>query len=160
MAVPKSEKHKPNRLENYFRAHDGKLKELQGMGFVKSVDLITDPRYPKKAAYMKMEGKIELDGGLRMEVRKLLRVRTALPDQDKFEIYTVEYSYSLIKAGHYTIFRYCSPHDDFDDTPAHHKQHHKHVFDPNSGDPVEIKVLTEDEWPTLGEALDEAKKFV
>ncbi|MBX9722123.1 MAG: hypothetical protein K2X81_12055 [Candidatus Obscuribacterales bacterium] len=70
MPVPKSEKHKPNGLENYFRAHDGKLKELERAGFVRSVELNIEPRYPKKMAYMKMEGHIELASGLRMEVRE------------------------------------------------------------------------------------------
>jgi hypothetical protein len=158
MPEPKSKKHQANWVSEYFKAHDGKLKELEGAGIVRSISLTTDPKYPDKTTpYMKMKGHIGLAGGLRMNVSKLLKV-VRLPLLDRYKIYTVTYSYSLIKRGDQTIFRYCSKHDDREDSPKHHKFHHKHQFDENGAETVTI--LSEDEWPTLGEALDEAAKFI
>lgn len=157
--VPSDPKHRPNRLRAYFQAHDGKLRELEGIGFVISNNLSIDPKSPSpKTPFLKMKGNIQLAGNLRMDVEKLLRVQR-LPATDEYQIYTVSYSYSLVKNGHHTIFRYCSAHDDLDTSPHHHKFHHKHVFDPDTGNQRDVHTLTEEQWPTLGEVLDEAKNW-
>ena len=163
MTLPTSAKHQPARLAAYFAAHYGKLKQLESIGLVlSSQDLLVEPAEPDpRTPFLKIKGPIHLADGLRMDVRKTLRVQR-LPVLDTYNVYTISYSYSLVNPGSFLLFRYCGPHDDDDleEGPSHHKFHHKHIFDPATGKQTEIKILTEDEWPTLGEALDEVSSFL
>ncbi len=157
MPEPKSEKHKANWAPDYFQAHDGKLKELQGKGIVQSTSLTTDPLYPNKTPHIKMKGSVKLADGSYVDVSKKMRV-VHLPTLNTYKIFTIKYKYTLIDRNDQKVFRYCSVHDEKPDSPHHHKFHHKHEFDETGQETV--KTLTEDEWPTLGEVLDEAAEHI
>jgi hypothetical protein len=84
-----------------------------------------------------------------MTVEKTLRT---FRGPDGIYVFTTEYSYNLTRQGEGNVFRYDSPHK------THNQFHHKHVFDP-PGTEIEVKVIT-GEWPTLGEAIREAEKYI
>jgi hypothetical protein len=103
-----------------------------------------------------MSGDVECDGGILLEVQKMLRIvegegREAL-------VRTVEYSYNAKLSGIGNILRYCSPHEDGGAT--HHAEHHKHCFDDVAAGGDRVEVIEDDKWPTLGQVLEELRGWL
>jgi hypothetical protein len=104
-----------------------------------------------------MSGRVDCAGGISVDVRKVLRVVSGAGATAMVQ--TADYTYHVVVGGLGNLFRYCSPHDDADH-PEHKPFHHKHVYDLLHGDVVgTIETIADDEWPTLGEVLEEARDW-
>ena len=92
------------------------------------------------------------DTRVRVDVRKVIEVDASNSRRPRAR--TFDYTYSANIAGGPKLFRYCSPHDDYEGEGAapHHSQHHKHDFTKGS---EEILLLGDDEWPHVGEFFEE-----
>lgn len=101
--------------------------------------------------------KIKIRGDLTMTVDKSFS--TFIEGGQQY-IQTDSYSYKLSRNGVGLIFRYDSPDADInDDAPEHHKHHHKHIFDPEDNE-VDIQLIQDGNWPTLGQAIREAEDHI
>jgi len=146
-------KHAPKRLDRYLAIHAAVMGHRQDEGFVLEDGLMLD-RVP--VGY-RMSGSILCAGGLRVEVRKVLRIVSG--EAATAMVQTVDYTYHATLDGFGNLLRYCSPHDD-DAHPEHKPYHHKHSYDVLGGDVVgSIEAIAEDDWPTLGEVLAELRDW-
>ena len=102
---------------------------------------------------LEMSGDIECDGGILVEVQKMLRIISG--EGREAYVQTVEYSYNAKLSSMRNILRYCSPHDD---GGSHHGEHHKHYLDETGVE--RIKVIGADQWPTLGQVLEELRVWL
>ncbi len=104
-----------------------------------------------------MSGRIDCAEGMAIDVRKVLRILSG--EGPTAMVQTVDYAYHVLLADLGNVFRYCSPHDD-GDHPGHKPFHHKHVYDVLIGDVVgTVEATGDDEWPTLGEVIEEARDW-
>ena len=92
---------------------------------------------------------------LRVDVSKSLEVGEGADPL----VQTINYSYNVSIAGRRNVFRYCSPHDP--DGTDHHVQHHRHQYDPFGPDPSRetIRLITDGDWPVLGQVIEEAESW-
>lgn len=153
-------KHGWNRLRNYAETHRTVLDQYVRDGFVHPSETLPIDLDPPPT----MEGKLECVGKIVIEVNKGFELRSG--PGGELDIRTVRYRYHVRVAGVGNVFRYCSAHDELDpgvvpEEGNHHPYHHKHTFDFFAGD-ARGKItllLSEDEWPTLGEVIDEARAW-
>lgn len=73
-------------------------------------------------------------------------------------VQTVEYSYNVSVYNRGNVFRYDNQHADrlHDD---HSDEHHKHIFDWETGGQLSIIWIGADKWPTLGDVVQEARDW-
>jgi len=145
-------KHQPTRLSTYLRVHSNYVAGFERDGFVEPGH---DLDFQPVPGGLLLEGEARCQGGLVVEVRKLL---VPLDDSsDDPEVQTRWYSYNVALQGVGTIFRYDSPVDH--DSAGHHRHHHVHRYDVLAGDREgRIKELRHpDDVPTLGEVFEEAR---
>ncbi len=125
--MDRSASHGPNRLLSYLEIHntvtrrfvDGGLVEDDGLEFVSGAN----------GQYV-FDGYVILrDRRLKITVAKVLETVDASDPRNPM-VQTIAYSYNVSIIGHGNVFRYCSPHDVNDDPIDHHKQHHRHEYDP------------------------------
>jgi hypothetical protein len=141
-------KHAPNLFSRYESIHETVMAQMRRGGFVVSDALVFTP-LPKAIL---LEGTIDCQGQIRIDVRKRLDV---LDDRgDDPLVQTIFYSYNVALAGRGTIFRYDSPHQN------HRRFHHVHRYDVLSDDTEgTVERVPEDDWPTLGEVILEAQDW-
>ena len=65
---------------------------------------------------------------IRMDIRKVIEIDLSHPHRPRAR--TFDYTYSANIASGPKLFRYCSPHDSFENegSAPHHSHHHKHDF--------------------------------
>lgn len=122
-------KHGPNRLHNYQAVHDSVMEYFIRTGFVVSHNLEFTP---VAGGRILLEGRIECQAGLFIDVRKTLTVLEG--NGPNALVQTVIYTYHAALPDGRSLFRYDSP-----DLAAmfeareHHRHHHKHLYDPLHG---------------------------
>jgi hypothetical protein len=148
--VVRGGKHGPNRLSSYREIHETVMQQFLRGGFVRSENLSFNDLGD---GFIEMEGVIECDGGIYIEVRKRIEILDG--DGADALVQTVDYSYNAAIRGVGNILRYDSPH------PDHNREHHVHRFDVFAG--VErrppIFILDESARPTLGEVIEEVQAW-
>lgn len=97
-----------------------------------------------------MEGTVECRGDIYIAVRKDIRTFERLGTERAVR---ESYSYHAVLRGEGSIFRYEGPH------PTHHQFHHVHRYAVLAGGDEEIERLEGEETPTLGEVIDEARRW-
>jgi hypothetical protein len=145
-------KHGPNRFDRYLAIHNTVMDRYRDHGFILTDDLEVRDLGNEQIL---MEGTITCADGVYIAVTKMLRILDG--DGSTATVQTIAYSYSAVLAGRGNIFRYCAPHD-LTDGVEHHSYHHVHrfsVFDDDSHGT--ISRLSEDDWPTLGEVIEELR---
>ena len=70
-------------------------------------------------------------------------------------VQTIEYAYNLSLIGVGNIFRYDNMHGHY----GHLGSHHKHEYEPPD-QLTQVIEIKEENWPTLGEALNEARNYI
>lgn len=142
-------KHGPNKLDNYLQIHETVMERLLRDGFVLADNL----EFIAVRGYLYLTGLIECLGGLRMQVRKEIRI---WEDVGGPMAQTESYSYNAYLPDGSNIFRYDSPH------PTHNQEHHVHRYNPFGAEPLRNQLtflLHEAERPTLGEAISELEAW-
>lgn len=144
-------KHGRARLDTYFTVHANWMAKLKQEGFVLSDTLELTPI--KGTPFLKMKGDIFLQGNLKMHVNKTLRVSAV---RGAPHVQTVEYAYnlSLQKVGN--IFRYDNMHAHY----GHQSKDHRHQYEPPGKRKQLDEIRDEQDVPTLGEALNEARQYL
>jgi len=153
--VDRSPRHGPNRLLNYLEIHETVIRRFENDGRVVEDGL--EFMSAANGQYM-FDGHIILrDRQLEVTVTKVLETVDAT-DLSNPTVQTIAYSYNVSIIGHGNVFRYCSPHDENDDHIDHHKQHHRHQYDPFGADRFknQVTLITNGDWPTLGQVIQEA----
>ena len=136
--------HGPNRLSNYLETHETILRRFVDSGFVTHNTLVTTIG----ATEVRIEGTLECAGDIRLDVEKTLAVLEG--EGLNALVQTVFYRYNAsLPIGN--ILRCDSPHAD------HNQFHHVHRFDVFEGDV--FGTISEGEWPTLGEAIQELQDW-
>jgi hypothetical protein len=142
-------KHGPNRLDRYRDIHETVMAQYRDSGFLLEDDL---DFLPDGDGVIALVGTITLDGGIRLDVAKKLRVLEG--EGATATVQTFAYSYNANIVGLGNILRYCSPHED------HNQFHHKHTFDVLAGDRSgTVTEVAEDDWPTLGQVFEELHEW-
>ncbi|MCC6997457.1 MAG: hypothetical protein IT370_22770 [Deltaproteobacteria bacterium] len=106
-----------------------------------------------------ISGRVICEGGLYIGVSKVLSILSG--DGPTSEVQTDAYSYNAVLGGIGNVFRYDSPHLRQEDQsgherPDHHQIHHKHTYDVlRGGEQTAISEVSEIDWPTLGEVIEE-----
>lgn len=153
--MDRSARHGPNRLLDYLTTHETVVRRFEDDGLVEEDGLEFVPAAEGRYLF---QGYILLrDRRLKVTVTKLLEtVGSGNPDDPMVQ--TVAYSYNVSIIGHGNVFRYCSPHDENDDPIDHHRQHHRHQYDPLGSDRLRstVSLITDGDWPTLGQVVQEA----
>jgi len=146
-------KHAPLDLAKYLDIHGKAMRELERKGCV-APDGGKDLTIDLAAGGYLMSGRIHCVRGVKIDVTKLLAVRSY--QDDRPVVQTTSYTYHTSIDGIGNVFRYCDPHA----TPSHpdHKPfHHKHTFDAlGDGAEGEVSEVDEEERPTLAEVIEEA----
>jgi hypothetical protein len=90
---------------------------------------------------------------IRVDIEKDIEVDRSNPKRTRAR--TFGYTYSANLPGKGELIRYCGPHGDWEEegSAPHHKRHHKHDFRKNPKG--EVSLLGEDDWPHVGEFLEE-----
>ena len=123
-------------------------------GVITELDLKEEWYWPKEKwqlPFLNIYGRVCLRGGLVLDVDKVLRITDVA---GQYYIQTSAYSYNLsLKEGN--VFRYDNSHAHGE----HVTPHHFHRFDPpgteTAGSPFEIG----NNWPTLGEVIQQADLY-
>jgi hypothetical protein len=147
--VPGS-RHGPNKLSRYLEIHHTWMHQLRLGDFVLSDGV--ELRQLSEGVFV-LEGRIECEGGIYVDVWKLLEVVDGEgPDA---RVQTIEYSYNAALSGRRNIVRYDSPHLD-----GHRSHHHVHRYDTFADDAEGVaEDLDDEKRPTLGEVLLELREW-
>jgi len=148
-------RHKPNRLQNYLKVHETVLEQFKKRGFVGEDSLEFIPLNK----YFILQGEVGCIGGLILKVEKLIRVIEV--DSSDLSIQTAWYSYNASIRNSHNVLRYDNQDEDFGFREGHSDEHHKHVFDWQTGDELDESPLWigADNWPTLGDVLKELEDW-
>lgn len=137
-------KHAPCRLHHLIDTQTEQIEQLRSQGFVLAPELTYSP----VARGVLVEGFIQCEGGLYLQVKQLIQLVGKTGTAGLFIVEAYSYTGALAGAG--TIFRYDSPH------PDHNTEHHVHEYavvgGATRGQPPRF-LYTENEIPTLGDAL-------
>lgn len=135
------------RLDNYKRIHNRVMRGFIQDGFVISDGVtFSEPL----DGHITVRGEIRCQGGFQIDVDKKLRIVSGTGATTRVK--TVEYSYNVSVAGRGNVFRYDSAHN-------HRQHHHVHRFDAR-GDLVSLHdIHDENEVPTLGDVIAEAREL-
>lgn len=90
---------------------------------------------------------------VRVDIKKTLEINLSNPKRPRAR--TFEYRYAASRPNQSPLIRYCSPHGNWEEegTAPHHRYHHKHDYTKNpKGD---VTILGDDDWPHVGEFLEE-----
>lgn len=148
-AVVDNKKHQPNVFHRYKAIHDTVMEKFRKDGFVRSDDLAFEP---PAGGYIRLRGTIECAAWIYVTVNKHLRVRKGSGPSARVQ--TESYSYNVVLEGEGNVVRYDGPHD-------HRPYHHVHRFDVFGADTVgTVTQVQGDEFPTLGEVLQEARTWM
>ena len=126
------------------------MAQLKQEGFVLDDNLAVTPI--KGTPFLEMKGVVICSGNLKMTVYKRLRLRRV---GGTAHVHTVTYAYNLSLIGVGNIFRYDNMHSHY----GHSTKHHRHQYEPPNVR-KELKHVGEEGWPTLGNALREARNYV
>ena len=138
-------KHSRIELGKYLEIHEAAMRGLEGKRYVLGHNL----RIERVASGLLMEGRIECQGGIAIDVDKLLAILLGVGEGAIVQ--TTAYTYHVQLQGFGPLLRYCGPHID------HNQFHHKHTYDVLAGD-IEgtVTQVDADDRPTLAEVITEA----
>lgn len=151
--MDRAARHGPNRLQGYLRVHETVIGHLRYTGAIENDGL--DFLAGADGSFF-FDGELLLrDGVMKLTVAKRLEIVDGTEPADAV-VQTASYSYNVSIVGFGNVFRYCSPHED--DGPVHHHQHHRHQYDPFGARPDDyhVTLITDGDWPTLGDVVQEA----
>ncbi|MBI3295878.1 MAG: hypothetical protein HYZ71_14225 [Deltaproteobacteria bacterium] len=146
-------KHGWNSLENYLSVHEKTLRFYEKyMETVRTYDHDTDEDNFYNLTCFGIFFHTYRGTRIRVDLEKDIEIDSINRNRRRARTYT--YTYSANYPGQSEIIRYCGPHGDEREAGApHHKRHHKHDYrkDPKG----EVILLGDDEWPHVGEFLQE-----
>ena len=138
--------HGANKLTDYIQIHETVMRQFIADGFV-----IRDGTGVSGygTGLFLFDGTIECQGGIVLEVRKVLKRVDGHGAATRVQ--TIEYSYNGLLTGRGCILRYDGPH------LPHRLIHHVHRYDVLNGDKEGI--IERSEWPHLGEVIEELRAW-
>lgn len=145
---PNPPKHGPNRFKSYLEVHQTVLEKFKNLDFVSEENLEIQP----SNGVFFMIGEISCLGNVVIRVEKELIILEG--NDSNALIQTSWYSYNASIRGGHNILRYDNQHEDAS-FRNHPDPHHKHVFDWREGDELSIDWVGADNWPNLGEVIQE-----
>lgn len=151
--VDRSPRHGPNRLQSYLQIHETVIGRFTYAGLIEDDGL---DLFPGAEGRFYFDGELLLrERRLKLRVAKVLEVVDAADPEDPL-VQTISYSCNVSVVGFSNVLRYCSPHDD--DVAEHHLQHHLHQYDPFGPTPdrYSVTLITDGDWPSLGDVIQEA----
>jgi hypothetical protein len=153
-----ADRHAPNRFHSYCETHETVLEQYKTMRFVGSDNLEFNRYTDKNTGNFKisLNGKISCLGPIVITVEKILKI-VDWYGKDEPVVETLCYAYNVSVSGHGNIFRYDNQDDDYL-RDGHEDAHHKHSFRwiSNKEDPNSPIWTGKDNWPTLGQVIQEA----
>ncbi len=141
-----SGKHGPNSWDDYLAVHTSRLADFLGHFIVE--DRLA---YTRTLTQVYWNGVLDCIDGIEIHVhkRQVVEMRAG-----RAWVQTTDYSYQVLRreGGRNTsLFRY--------DNSAHHDHpdpHHRHRYDVNGVEILPPEHVGIDDWPTLGEVIEEA----
>lgn len=148
-------KHGWNSFENYIGVHEKTLRFYEKyMESVRTYSHSNDTEFDYKLRCEGIFFHTYHGTRIRVDLAKDLEIDPTNPKRRRARV--ERYTYSANLPGRGPLIRYCSPHDrwELEGSAPHHRFHHKHDF--TSGQEVITK--TGDNWPHVGEFLEEVLK--
>ncbi len=139
-------KHAPNRLSNYQKVHEKRIRHLIDGGFLVKDAITWDATGD---GYIVGEGDLICIAGIRVQVIKRLKILSG--EGANATVKTVSYGYNAVLSGIGNILRYDNPHG-----PTHRPYDHVHRFDIlGDGSEEVIDIYSEEQIPTLAQVVEE-----
>jgi len=129
---------------------------LDSGDFVGRDNVDSRPVVSRGRAGILLRGEIGCRGRIVIGVEKFLEILERL-DGDAI-VETRWYTYNVRVRGKHNIFRYDNQHPEYLHI-GHHDEHHKHVFDSETGEELGTVWISSDGWPHLSEVIDEARDW-
>lgn len=140
-----SPKHSPAKFEHYLQSHQNNLEQFYQEGFV-CCDTLS---FEDFGEFVELKGEIGCIGGIIISVCKVIEY------VDEEHVQTCSYAYNVRKLNKGTWFRY----DDAHAHEGHSDEHHKDVYDPETGVKELSEWVGENDWPHLSDVIREAQEF-
>ena len=149
-------RHSPTRFDIYLETHEGHMEQLRSSGFVGPDTLSFDE--VGGASGILLTGEVACKGRIVVSVEKFLVVLEGRGAAAMVQ--TEMYSYNVFVRGGHNIFRYDNQHPERL-YPGHSDPHHKHEFDPKTGEqlPNSPRWTGAQGWPTLADVVREAERW-
>lgn len=155
--------HAPNRFASYQEIHETVMDQFLDTGFVVENALL----FTRWQAFdanlneipqIRLSGEIACLGKILITVDKYLNILEGSGDNSVVQ--TVSYAYNVSIQGYGNVFRYDNQDDIFIFNFGHADNHHKHLCDWNTGDPLgEVIWVGYDNWPKLDQVIRESEAW-
>ena len=143
-----ADRHGWNALDHYIGIHDAHLNRFDH--FIETNGVTFTVAGPDS---IRIAGRFSSVGGVYLDVSKILEINT------RNQVRTLKYSNhaGITMPVLRSIFRYDNAHRY--DRAGHADEHHKHVFDSSGQEAANPTWIGRDQWPTLGEVLEELEEW-
>lgn len=145
-------RHGPNRWSRYREIHQTCMMQFKSSKYSHFVDCDSLTFSEDTEKGILLSGEIACLGKILIRAEKSLRTLECL-NGDRI-VQTVWYAYNASVQDHGNILRYDNQDQDWY-RPGHLDEHHKHLFDWQSGHEIDIQWIGKCKWPTLGDLIHE-----
>lgn len=157
-SASKNLRHQPISYYEYKKIHNSYIDQLKKEQFIDNDTLVFDETKKERSVIL-LCGKLSCLGGIIITVNKVLKVEKPgyFKKLEKCLVHTISYSDNVSITQHGNIFRYEEQHRDHREN--HPDKHHKHKFDVNTTNEIEVEWIGDQNWPTLGDVIQEAQNW-
>ena len=142
-------RHEWNSYEDYKKVNERKLAQYP---FIEDLKLAFMEILCEGALFVGMEATMSLPKNVMLEVTKYLATDRRGPGRGRLYVRTFSYRYNAWIKGKHAILRYDN-NDDLDD-------YHGHWWDVETGEFLERRSMSRDEFPVFSEVLDELDEMM
>lgn len=142
-------RHEWNTYENYRRVNEQKLATYT---FIQEIELAFVEIDHEGELFIQMDATLWLSKRVILEVTKFFQTDRRGPGRGRLYVRCISYRYNARIRNRHNILRYDNGHD-FDD-------YHGHWFNVATGDEIERRSMTRDEFPLFSEVLDELDQIM
>jgi hypothetical protein len=143
------DRHGWNLYEEYKRINERKLEEYS---FVLGSKLAFKEIEEGGELVVIYEGELQLPKGVTLQVRKAFQTKRMGPGRGSLYVRGYSYRYNAHIKGKHTVLRFDNGH--------HPDEYHGHWFDIETGDEIERRVMSRDDFPVFSEVLDELDRLM
>ncbi|MCH7484410.1 MAG: hypothetical protein IIA90_04595 [Chloroflexi bacterium] len=142
-------RHEWNRYEDYRQVNERKLAEY---AFIEKIELAFEEIAFEGELFIEMNATLALPQNVILDVTKFFETRRRGPGRGRLYVRCISYRYNAWILGKHNVLRYDN-NDDFDD-------YHGHWWDKNTGELIERRSMSRDDFPLFSDVLDELDEIM